>query len=380
MTPVYEPNYVVGRGRVYFDKFKKGSNNSESGELYFGNSPEFTLTTDSETLDHYSSESGLREMDASVLLELTQGGNLTVDEINADNLALFFLGQKTTVTQTQATDRKETFNLIQKGRYYQLGADDVTPSGVRNVTNFQIVTAAAGTSISIGSGDISTIPGTSPLPQDQWELDTESGRLYIEPDAADVPGAGLVAAVQYDVDAQSRTMVIGKSDMIYGALRFISDNPVGDNKDYYFPKVALQPDGDYALKGDDWQVMGFSFRAMKKNSATQRIYIDIRAETDNTPVTPTYNISAVPASTTGTAGTAVNVTFTVRDQNNQTVQGKVVNFTANSGSTVTPNTGTTNSSGQVVVAANRTAAGSATVTGTVEDGGASTTSAAITFS
>ena len=100
--PTYEPNYVVGRGRLYFDKFKKGSNNSESGELYFGNSPEFTLTTDSETLDHYSSEHGLREMDASVLLELTQGGNFTVDEINADNLALFFLGEKSTITQTQA--------------------------------------------------------------------------------------------------------------------------------------------------------------------------------------------------------------------------------------------------------------------------------------
>lgn len=379
--PTYEPNYVVGRGRLYFDKFKKGSNNSESGELYFGNSPEFTLTTDSETLDHYSSEHGLREMDASVLLELTQGGNFTVDEINADNLALFFLGEKSTITQTQATDRKETFELIKKGRYYQLGADEVTPSGVRNITNFQIVVAAAGTSISTGSGDITSIPGATPLPSDQYEIEVETGRLYIEPDAANVPGAGMTAAVQYDVDAQTRTIVIGKSDMIYGALRFLSDNPVGTNKDYFFPKVALQPDGDYALKGDDWQVMSFSFRAMKKNSNLQRLYIDIHDESSNpAPVPATYTITSSPASTTSAAGTPVNVTFTVRDQNNQVVSGKTVNFSANSGATVTPTTGSTNASGQIVVALNRAAAGSGTVTGTVQDGGATNTSTAVTFS
>lgn len=375
--PNYEPNYVVGRGRLYFNLFKKGSNTPVSGELYFGNTPELTLTADTETLDHYSSESGLRNLDASVLLEYTQGGNFTTDEINADNLALFFLGDKTVVTQTQMTDRKETITLVQKGRYYQLGTDDVTPTGVRNIDNFQIVVADAGTSISTGSGDISTIPGTTALPADNYEIDLATGRLYIEPDASDI-GSGKTAAVQYDVNAQARTTVIGKANMIYGALRFISDNPVGTQKDYFFPKVSLQPDGDYALKGDDWQVMGFTFRAMKLNSVTERAYIDIRDSTVEADPTTQRSVTATPASTSGTAGTAVNVTIVVRDGNNMAVQGEAVTVTTVSGATVTPTSGTTDSSGQLVVALNRATAGTATVTATL-DGGKSVTSATVTF-
>lgn len=375
--PNYEPNYVVGRGRLYFNLFKKGSNTPVSGELYFGNTPELTLTADTETLDHYSSESGLRNLDASVLLEYTQGGNFTTDEINADNLALFFLGDKTVVTQTQMTDRKETITLVQKGRYYQLGTDDITPTGVRNIDNFQIVVADAGTSISTGSGDISTIPGTSALPDDNYEIDLATGRLYIEPDASAI-GSGKVAAVQYDVNAQARTTVIGKANMIYGALRFISDNPVGTQKDYFFPKVSLQPDGDYALKGDDWQVMGFTFRAMKLNSVTERAYIDIRDSTVEADPTTQRNLTVTPASTSSTAGTAVNVTIVVRDGNNMAVQGEAVTLTTVSGATVTPTSGTTDSSGQLVVALNRATAGTATVTATL-DGGKSVTSATVTF-
>lgn len=375
--PNYEPNYVVGRGRLYFNLFKKGSNTPVSGELYFGNTPELTLTADTETLDHYSSESGLRNLDASVLLEYTQGGNFTTDEINADNLALFFLGDKTVVTQTQMTDRKETITLVQKGRYYQLGTDDITPTGVRNIDNFQIVVADAGTSISTGSGDISTIPGTSALPDDNYEIDLATGRLYIEPDASAI-GSGKTAAVQYDVNAQARTTVIGKANMIYGALRFISDNPVGTQKDYFFPKVSLQPDGDYALKGDDWQVMGFTFRAMKLNSVTERAYIDIRDSTVEADPTTQRNLTVTPASTSGTAGTAVNVTIVVRDGNNMAVQGEAVTLTTVSGATVTPTSGTTDSSGQLVTALNRATAGTATVTATL-DGGKSVTSATVTF-
>lgn len=376
--PNYEPNYVVGRGRLYFSLFKKGSNTPVSGELYFGNTPELTLTADTETLDHYSSEEGLRNLDASVLLEYTQGGNFTTDEINADNLALFFLGDKSTVTQTQMTDRKEVITTVQQGRYYQLGIDSVTPSGVRNINNVQIVVADAGTAISVGSGDISTIPGTTVLDDGDYEVDLALGRIYIEPDAAGIGALGKTAAIQYDVNAQSRTMVIGKANMIYGSLRFISDNPVGKQKDYFFPKVSLTPDGDYALKGDDWQVMGFTFRAMKLNSVTERAYIDIRDETVEADPATQRNLTVTPAATSGTAGTAINVTVVVRDGNNMAVQGEAVTLSTVSGATVNPTSGTTNSTGQVTTQLNRTAAGTATVTATL-DGGKSATSATVTF-
>lgn len=375
--PNYEPNYVVGRGRLYFDQFKTGSNSSAGGEMYFGNTPELTLNTDSETLDHYSSESGLRNLDMTVLLEMTQGGSFTTDEINADNLALFFLGEKSKVTQTQVTGKQEIIPLLKKGRYFQLGVDATNPSGVRDITNLQIVVADASASVSVGTGDVSTIPGATVLPLlNNVEADLAMGRIYVEIDAPDV-GTSQLAVVQYDVNAQARTMIIGRSNMVYGAMRFISDNPVGNQKDYFFPKVALQPDGDYALKGDDWQVMSFSFRALKLNSATERCYIDVRDSSTGLSPADQRSILVTPAATTGTVDTPVNVTITVRDGYNNIVPGEQLVVTGNSGTTVNPTSGSTNGSGQLVVTATRAAAGTAVVSATLSSTGQNATGAAI---
>lgn len=375
--PNYEPNYVVGRGRLYFDQFKNGSNTSLGGEMYFGNTPELTLNTDSETLDHYSSESGLRNLDMTLLLEMTQGGSFSTDEINPDNLALFFLGEKSRVTQTQATGRTQVIPLLKKGRFFQLGIDVNNPTGVRDITNVQIVVADASVAVSTGTGDITTIPGVTVLPlPNNIELDLAMGRLYVEIDAPDV-GNNMQAVVQYDVNAQSRTMIIGRSTMIYGALRFISDNPVGNQKDYFFPKIALQPDGDYALKGDDWQVMSFTFRALKLNSVTERCYIDVRDSSTAESPANQRSVLVTPAASTGTVDTPVNVTVTVRDGFNNVVPGEALTFTPNAGTTATPTSGTTNASGQVVLTLSRATAGTALVTATLTSTGQTATGASI---
>lgn len=376
--PAYEPNYVVGRGRLYFNQFKAGSNTPAGGELYFGNTPELTINTDSETLDHYSSESGLREMDERVLLELTQGGTFTTDEINADNLALFFLGEKATVTQTQVTAQQEVITSIKRGRYLQLGTDVNNPTGVRDINNLTIGVVDADVAVSVGSGDISTIPGISMVPvTGNFELDLANGRVYIEPDAEDVAD-GQQAILQYDVNAQTRTLVIGRSAMVYGSLRFISDNPVGTQKDYFFPKVALQPDGDYALKGDDWQVMSFTFSALKLNSMVERVYIDVRDSSK--AMSPEYQrtITAGTVPSTGTVGTPVSIVFTVRDGYNNIVPGETVTFLPSSGGQVSPASATTNSSGQATVELNRTSAGTANVTASLASG-AQVTTTNVTF-
>lgn len=378
MNDNFENNYVVGRGKVYFDRFQDGTNR-KTGEMYFGNTPEFTINTDSETLDHYSSDHGMRVMDASVLLEASQGGTFTCDNIAADNLALWFLGEVATTTQTQQTDAKEVFNPVLRGRYYQLGTTDDNPTGVRNVENFQMVKADASVSISVGDGDISTIPGATVVPPaGNYEIDLEGGRIYIEMDAPDLAG-NVQIAVQYDVGAQKRTLVIGKSNMVYGALRMISDNPVGLNKNYYFPKVSLAPDGDYALKGDDWQVMSFTFKAMQLNNITQRVYIDIVEAGKAVDPTTQRSITISPASSSGTVAGGVQVTATVRDGNGNVVQGDAVSFTASSGGTVTPTSATTGSTGTAQTLVKRADAGTVTVTATLA-GGKSATTGTITIS
>lgn len=362
--PDIDNNYVVGRGKVYFDRFKDGSN-TKTGEMYFGNTPEFTISTDSETLDHYSSDHGMRVMDASVLLEASQGGTFTTDNINADNLALWFLGDVDTTAQTQVTGAKEIFNPVNRGRYLQLGTSDVNPTGVRNIDNFEMVKADASVSISLGSGDIGSIVGTTAVPAaGNYEIDLATGRVYIEPDAPDLAG-NVQIVVQYDVAAQSRTLVIGKSNMVYGALRMISDNPVGLNKNYYFPKVSLAPDGDYALKGDDWQVMSFTYKAMQLNNNTQRVYIDIVQAAAAVDPTTQRSITVSAASNTGTVADGIEVTATVRDGNGDIVNGETVTFTATNSGTMTPASLSTSGAGQAKSKVKLAAAGSTVVTATI---------------
>lgn len=86
-------NYVVGRGRLFFGQFGKGTR-KPTGQLYFGNTPELSMSQDEDTLDHYSSEGGARVKDASVTLQNDQSGSFACDNISMPNLALWFRGDQ----------------------------------------------------------------------------------------------------------------------------------------------------------------------------------------------------------------------------------------------------------------------------------------------
>lgn len=85
-------NYVVGRGRLFFGQFKKGTRRA-MGQHYFGNTPELSMSQDEDTLDHYSSEGGVRVKDASATLQNDQTGSFACDNISMKNLALWFRGE-----------------------------------------------------------------------------------------------------------------------------------------------------------------------------------------------------------------------------------------------------------------------------------------------
>jgi len=90
-------NYTLGRGKVYFGRFPTGTTEPDVFR-YIGNTPELSLTIENEVLDHFSSDEGIREKDDSVPLEVNRTGSMTCDNIEADNVALFFFGEKSTIT------------------------------------------------------------------------------------------------------------------------------------------------------------------------------------------------------------------------------------------------------------------------------------------
>ena len=372
--------YTLGRGEVFFNKFKPGTNIGE-GERYLGNTPEYSLTNDVETLDHFNSDRGLREKDESVLLEISSSGSMTCDNISGDNVALFFLGNLLTKSSTSVTAQKEVFTSWKRGYTMQLGTTDTTPTGVRKVSNVKVGKAASGATIDMSS-DINSMSGVTVIDAaGNYEVDTELGRLYLEPTSAEING-DIKLVVQFDVAAQSRQMVVSSNDVVQGSLRFVAHNAKGENKDYFFPKVTLSPDGDYNLKGDDWQSMGFTFEALKL-PGRERVYIDIRAvdETGGNPADLRY-VSVAPAKLTGPSNTPIDFKVTVRDGNNNTVPGATVTLTASNSGVLSENQENTGFDGSFTATVNKTTAGAVAVTATVQTaaGPVSAPSANITFS
>lgn len=258
-------NYTLGRGKVFFDRFAANvvvtANTRGSGERYLGNTPEFSTTSSVENLDHYDSDGGVKTKDASVQLSLDRSGAFTCDNISVENLALFFQGDASTLTQTAATGVVEVLTGTKPGLFYQLGMSASTPSGVRKVANVVVKKGAGFT--------------TTVAPSGNYEVDEVTGRIYILPGSVGIPDNTDIQ-VTYDIAASTREVVISKNQSIYGAIRVVTENPTGPNRDIYLPYVKLSPDGDYQLKGDDWQSMGFSVEILKKASNIEAIYVDGR--------------------------------------------------------------------------------------------------------
>lgn len=348
-------NQVIGRGKVFLDVYRKGV---YEGERYLGNTPSFSLSSSADKLDHYNSDSGLREKDKSITLENGRTGSLEVDDISLENVALMFAGQVysgISSAQKNVFERVNGGNPITKNRVYQLGVTDEFPQGRGSIdpATFTIGYADASIAISGGDGDISSITGVTALPHENFELDTTTGRLYIESDAPAINGS-VQLVVKYDRVAYSQDLIISSDDSIEGALRFVSDNPEGEQMSYYLPKVSIAPDGDYALKGDDWQVMSFTFDVLKRDCKTKRVYAYRNPITAATAGPVTYNIQLVTQNQDGNnistvkAGDTGNLYATVTTSDGGLAAGRVVQFSATGALLSDPTAMQTDNMGRVI--------------------------------
>jgi len=252
-------NQVLGKGRLYFAPYKTGTT-TPRGERYIGNTPSFGLTISAETIDHFNSDEGIKEKDKSVPLSTDRKGAFEADDIDLDNVALFFFSDgKETIAQALVNDHTETLTDVEKGLYYQLGADLIA-SGVRNIAN-----------LVVEKGATTFVEGTD------YEVDLTLARILVLSTGSIANGDDL--ELTYDITAHSRDQVQSGSQPVEGALRFEAINPEGANVDYYMPDVKLAPNGDYALKGDDWQKMAFNVEVLLKTGQAAAIYADGRPYT-----------------------------------------------------------------------------------------------------
>lgn len=372
-------NYTLGRGKVYLARFAPGTQ-TPLGFRYIGNTPEFSLTIESENLDHFSSDSGIREKDDSVPLEVTRSGTLTTDSIKPENVAFFFFGESEIITQLGVGATTEALADVQQGYDYWLGVSAENPSGYRGLdpnyfsiasagavkatgaltfsgtgsdgdtvtvgtrvytfravpalaneidigatlalsaTNLiaaingdagagtlygtgtqahslvtaltggagvvnvtaktggtggnAIATTDSGTGASWASATLTGGTGTGYAVTTDYTVDVATGRISIVAGGGIAEGADVT--VSFAVLGSTRDRVVSGATPVEGALRFVADNPKGADFDYYLPYIKITPNGDYALKGDEWQQIPFTLEALKPSDGREAIYMDGR--------------------------------------------------------------------------------------------------------
>lgn len=239
-------DYSLGRGAAYLAPLTDGL---PGAYRHLGNAPEFNISVEVETLEHQSSLHGLKVTDKQVIISQKLSVTFSLDEVNAENVAVFLSGETAVYANAAAVagfaEQDAKYVSVELGRWY-----DITTSTGERVYN---IDSADVTLEMDDTLDVLLVEGTD------YELDLFAGRFLLLADATNVAagddvnvtlGAKADAGTVDEVKALTQTNVIS-------ALKFIGENPANNDEqvEYQFHQISLKPTGDFALISDDFTKM-----------------------------------------------------------------------------------------------------------------------------
>lgn len=246
-------DYNLGRGIVYFSNLSGGL---PTDYRDLGNAPEFNISIEVETVEHQSSRQGLRVVDKEVVISQSINLTVTIDELNFENLALFFSGSTGTHTNVSVAGFAEHQMITGavQGRWY----DIVDSNGNR--------------AYDVQASDLTVEEGaTAAVLNTDYELDSEMGRIFII-SGSTVLTAGSDVDVTLAANASARAVTEVRSltqSAVTGALKFVSINPSASDAqtEYQFHQVSLKAEGDFSLIGDEFTTMQLTGVAERNETA-----------------------------------------------------------------------------------------------------------------
>ena len=277
-------NYVLGRGKLYLSRLRDPQ--IPGPFRYVGNTTEFNMTAETETLEHQSSDAGINEVDDQVQLGVTRTGTFTMDDIQPENLALFFFGSATkvsqavdTTNQTLVIEGADLKEILERGEGHELflGVTAANPVGLRNL---DVATLALAGMNSASTKAVVTLVKDVPGTPGDWEIvDAKRGiiRLLNTTKTFGTTTTDAVLSkitVTYKRLAFDYDQVISSGKPFEAAVKFLENNPKGRNNDWTMPFVTITPNGDLALKSEnEWRTVPFSM-TIQKPSGVEAIYIN----------------------------------------------------------------------------------------------------------
>jgi hypothetical protein len=248
-------NYMLGRGRIYFNKFD--ANGNPTGWLDLGNAPAFAVGLTTDKLEHYSSRSGLRVKDKTVIMGIDVALKFTLDEFSVENLNLAFLGNIEDFLQTAGSATDESVTAI-SDRYVDLVYRKLT-SGTVVVTD--------------SSSATTYVEGTDYL------VDYDAGMIIAKGSGSIADGDTILVSYDYGAITSQAIKAVTNPE-IRGQLKFVGDPAAGTAYEGLFWDVALSATGDIGfITESDWGQMEFEG--------------EITKDDQNHPDSPYYNIYAI---------------------------------------------------------------------------------------
>jgi len=253
---------VLGRGEVFFDRFAPGTRVGD-GELYLGNTTTFQMEREIERMARHRSFRGLKVEREGTVISESHSINFATDHIDMENVGLWFGGQVDNTDQVGVSVETESF-AVNRGRFYQIGKSLVPVIGLRDIDYVRVFVGSA------------LIPMAN-----NYDVENSAGRIQILKNAPNISD-GTVITVSFERRNADGLRVSTQPNEVYGAMRFISHNPYGPKKNFFFPMVRLAPRGLVDLKGDEFQQWRFEATVMSLSPNIQQVYIDETIMAENT--------------------------------------------------------------------------------------------------
>lgn len=230
-------NYTLGKGIVYFDR--EDADGNQTGNLDLGNAPNFAVTITSESLEHFESRSGIREMDRSVETMIRVQPKFTLDEINIDNMLLALLGDDVEYLTQASGSQTDVVITARHDKYSELQHRSVDNVVVTDTTGVTTYTEDTDYTVNYEMG---------------WVKALSTGSI----------SDGETLHVDYDHNALQYPKVVPvKRTPVVGKLRFVGDPAVGNKLEFVLWRVRINATGDINFITEDWQTIEFEGNAQK---------------------------------------------------------------------------------------------------------------------
>ena len=251
-------DYLLGGGELFGSIVDSTTELPVGGWFDLGNAPAVTLSVETETKEHDSSRTGIKEVDLELTVKQKVAISFTLDERNDRNLALWLGGSTATFTNP--------------GKTYTATNDDVAGVAGNTVLGrwYDLVDSTGARMYDLqATPTFRETVGTTALVLDtDYTVDAKWGRVFLKSTATNIADGETFdwsyTPTGTEVTTLDEVRALGGGEQLL-AIKFIGENAQGAEQDeYQFHRVVLAANGEHELVGEDFATMQFD-GAVKKS-------------------------------------------------------------------------------------------------------------------